>query len=251
MRESWLDGMRRSSGRAGPDIEDARVRGARGDRHAQELRDTLAEQVRWVIGEDPLSGDVFVFCNKARNRIKLLCFDRGGYWLIARRLEQGTFAWPRDRSSARVLMRADDLQLLLSELDLSHYSRRAWYECSSCAKFAENLAISASTARAYSRSDGVVSETKSKLELENEALRAKFEQLFSANDQLTSLLERALREQRRVDERMARLLRRYFGPKAERIDPYQMRIDFGELADIGAAQIESTPIEHAREAEAE
>lgn len=90
--------------------------------------DTLAEEVRRVIGEDPLSGDVFVFCNRSRNRIKLLCFDRGGYWLVARRLEQGTFAWPRERSDGRVTMRADDLYLLLGGLDPSKYTRRAWYE---------------------------------------------------------------------------------------------------------------------------
>lgn len=105
-----------------------RVFAALGVTDMRKSYDTLAEQVRRVIGEDPLSGDVFVFCNKARNRIKLLCFDRGGYWLIARRLERGTFAWPRERGDGRVSMRADDLHLLLGGLDPSQYSRRAWYE---------------------------------------------------------------------------------------------------------------------------
>lgn len=86
-----------------------------------------------------------------------------------------------------------------------------------------------------------MSTAKSELEIENETLRAQV-------DQLTHALERSLREKRAVEERMARLLRRYFGPKAERIDPRQMRIDFGELADIGESQIEPEPIEHAREA---
>ena len=105
-----------------------RVFAALGATDMRKSYDTLAELVRRVIGEDPLSGDVFVFCNRARNRIKLLCFDRGGYWLVARRLEQGTFAWPREAKNDRVTMRAEDLMLLLGGLDPSSYKRRAWYE---------------------------------------------------------------------------------------------------------------------------
>ena len=105
-----------------------RVFAALGATDMRKSYDTLAEEVRRVIGEDPLSGDVFVFCNRSRNRIKVLCFDRGGYWLLARRLEQGTFAWPRERTASRVTMRSDDLLLLLGGLDPSRYSRRAWYE---------------------------------------------------------------------------------------------------------------------------
>jgi transposase len=90
--------------------------------------DTLAQEVRRVIGEDPLSGALFVFCNRARNRVKVLVFDRGGYWLIARRLERGTFAWPKERASGRLVLRAEDLQLLLNGLDPSNFKRRDWYE---------------------------------------------------------------------------------------------------------------------------
>lgn len=93
-----------------------------------------------------------------------------------------------------------------------------------------------------------MSAAKSELEIENATLRAQVDQLTSVNDQLTSLLERTLREKRLIEERMARWLRRYFGPKAERIDPRQMQIDFGELADIGEALVEPPPVEHAREA---
>jgi transposase len=105
-----------------------RVFAALGATDMRKSYDTLAEAVRRVIGEDPLSGDVFVFCNGSRNRIKVLCFDRGGYWLIARRLEKGTFAWPRESARTRVTMRVDDLMLLLGGLDPSHYQRRAWYD---------------------------------------------------------------------------------------------------------------------------
>ncbi len=92
--------------------------------------DTLAELVRSVIGEDPLSGDVFVFCNRGRNRVKVLVFERGGFWLVARRLERGTFAWPRARTQAakRLELRASELAVLLDGIDLSSARRRAWYE---------------------------------------------------------------------------------------------------------------------------
>ena len=90
--------------------------------------DTLAEDVRLVIEEDPLSGALFVFCNRSRNRIKVLCFDHGGYWLLARRLERGTFAWPKERTHRRIELCADDLRLVLNGLDPSDFKRRDWYE---------------------------------------------------------------------------------------------------------------------------
>lgn len=97
--------------------------------------DTLSELVRSTLGEDPLSGHVFVFCNRGRNRIKLLVFDRGGFWLVARRLERGTFAWPKAsaRDARRLEMRASELAALLDGIDLSGARRRAWYERKSSA----------------------------------------------------------------------------------------------------------------------
>jgi transposase len=89
--------------------------------------DTLAELARRVIGEDPLSGHLFVFCNRSRNRLKILYWERGGFWLLARRLEQGTFAWPGAKEG-RMEMSADDLLLLLGGLDPSRFARRAWYQ---------------------------------------------------------------------------------------------------------------------------
>ncbi len=47
--------------------------------------DTLAQEARGVLHEDPLGGSVFVFSNKSRTRIKVLWFDRGGFWLLRRR----------------------------------------------------------------------------------------------------------------------------------------------------------------------
>ena len=105
-----------------------RVFAALGATDMRKSYDTLACEVRLVIGRDPLSGDLYVFCNRPRNRIKILCFDRGGFWLVARRLERGTFAWPRESARCGVSMRAEDLMLLLGGLDPAQFTRRAWYE---------------------------------------------------------------------------------------------------------------------------
>jgi len=92
--------------------------------------DTLAELARSTLSEDPLSGALFVFSNRARNRIKVLWFDRGGFWLLSRRLERGTFAWPKtsDASTQRIELRASELAALLDGIDLDRARRRAWYE---------------------------------------------------------------------------------------------------------------------------
>lgn len=53
--------------------------------------DGLCGYVRDSFGEDPLSGHWFVFTNKRANRLRILVWDRNGFWLATKRLEQGTF----------------------------------------------------------------------------------------------------------------------------------------------------------------
>jgi transposase len=54
----------------------------------------LVALVQGVLQEDPLSGNVFVFCNRRGNYLKLVTWDRTGYCLFAKRLEQGRFRLP-------------------------------------------------------------------------------------------------------------------------------------------------------------
>jgi transposase len=88
--------------------------------------DTLAEVARRVLGQDPLSGHLFVFCNKDRNRLKLLFWDSSGFWLLQRRLEQGTFSWPSPPNPAQrsIEMTSHDLALLISGIDIQQVQRR-------------------------------------------------------------------------------------------------------------------------------
>lgn len=85
--------------------------------------DTLAALVREVLREDPLSGHVFVFFNRPRDRAKLLLWDRTGYWLFYRRLESGVFRLPGACGSP-VEMTAAELSLILEGIDLSQAERR-------------------------------------------------------------------------------------------------------------------------------
>lgn len=80
--------------------------------------DTLAAVVRAVIAEDPLSGCLFVFCNRRRDRLKVLLWEDSGFWLLSKRREQGTFGWP-ESSRIKVQYNTAELAALLAGLELS------------------------------------------------------------------------------------------------------------------------------------
>lgn len=82
------------------------------------------------LGEDPKNGALFVFGNRRRNRIKILYFDGTGVCVLAKRLEQGTFAWPQSAGEpgAKLRLAPQALQLLLDGVELKASGRRAWYE---------------------------------------------------------------------------------------------------------------------------
>lgn len=89
--------------------------------------DSLAGLVRGELGEDPLSGHVFVFSNRRRNLIRLIFFDDSGFWCCTKRLERGTYSWP-ESSEKSFEMSRDELAVLLAGIDLRGARRRRWYE---------------------------------------------------------------------------------------------------------------------------
>src|SRR5271165_4484142 len=60
--------------------------------------DTLCATVRQALGNDPLCGDLFIFRNRSMARVKILFWDGNGLVLYAKRLEKGTFRWPKPAS---------------------------------------------------------------------------------------------------------------------------------------------------------
>jgi len=91
--------------------------------------DGLAALVRQVLGEDPLSGSLFVFANKRADRLKLLYWDGDGLALWHKRLEAGTFRMPRpaEGEASRLRISAVDLAMILSGIDLADVRRRKRY----------------------------------------------------------------------------------------------------------------------------
>jgi transposase len=88
--------------------------------------DGLAAATRSVIHEEPLSGHLFVFLNRRRNRIKLLVWDRTGYLVVYKRLERGTFslAMAPAPGHRHVELDAGELALMLEGIDLRGAVRR-------------------------------------------------------------------------------------------------------------------------------
>lgn len=76
--------------------------------------------------KNALSGDLFVFTNRRRDLLKILYWDRSGFWVCAKRLEVGTFAWPETGGSSLEMTR-EELMLILGGLDLRSTKRRRWY----------------------------------------------------------------------------------------------------------------------------
>jgi transposase len=86
--------------------------------------DRLAERVRGVIGQDPLSGHYFVFRSRRGDRLKILVWDRDGFLLWYKRLESGVFKLPRVPEGARSLeLRASELAMVLDGIDVSRLKR--------------------------------------------------------------------------------------------------------------------------------
>jgi transposase len=89
----------------------------------------LALLVRESLHEDERSSQIFVFTNQRHNRIRLLYWDGTGLWILSKKLEAGNFAWPQvPDGAAKIRLRAEALEMLLSGIDLKGAKLRPWYE---------------------------------------------------------------------------------------------------------------------------
>ncbi len=68
---------------------------------------------------DPFSEHLFVFCNRRRNRVKILYWERSGFCLWQKRLEKARFHWPRKVEDAMVTLTSQQLNWLLDGYDIA------------------------------------------------------------------------------------------------------------------------------------
>ena len=79
--------------------------------------------------KNPMDGSLFLFANRRRERVKILYWDETGFWVLAKRLEKGTFWWPgkADAHKGAIEMKPEALAMLLNGIDLKDGSFRAWF----------------------------------------------------------------------------------------------------------------------------
>jgi transposase len=83
--------------------------------------DGLSNEVREVLGKDPLCGHVFVFLNRRKTQVKLVLWTRGGFTIVHKRLERGTFSFPTQVTEGACSVEVDvhELSMLLEGIDVT------------------------------------------------------------------------------------------------------------------------------------
>jgi len=90
--------------------------------------DGLAQLVRSRLDADPLSGHLFVFSNRRRNRLRIYYFDGSGAWICSKRLERGRFSWPPlEPGREKVTLSSEELALLCGGIDLERTRMKNWW----------------------------------------------------------------------------------------------------------------------------
>jgi transposase len=85
------------------------------------LRGLVAKALR----EDARGGHLFVFCNKRANRVKLLWYHEGGFYIAAKRLDRGIVDWPRTEAGAS-RMSTTQLLILLKGVEFMRANKKCW-----------------------------------------------------------------------------------------------------------------------------
>lgn len=87
--------------------------------------DGLSGLIRNELDKDPLSGDVYIFINRGRNRMKLLVWEEGGFVLYYKRLERGRFEYPTSEGNQKSMVISwQKLLLIVKGIDLKSVRKR-------------------------------------------------------------------------------------------------------------------------------
>jgi transposase len=84
----------------------------------------LMTMVKDSFSLDPFADALFVFCNKSRDRIKLLEWDGDGFWLYFKRLERGRFHWPKEGDASTMVLDSKELNCLIDGARLEKKLKR-------------------------------------------------------------------------------------------------------------------------------
>lgn len=91
--------------------------------------DGLCGIISAELGRNPLGGDIFAFVNRRRDKMKLLVWDRTGFWIFYKRLEKGTLQIPQNPANQPALeITYDVLMMLLEGIDVASVKRRPRYQ---------------------------------------------------------------------------------------------------------------------------
>ena len=91
---------------------------------------TLHAMVGGPLQENPKCGALFVFTNKRRRLLKVLHWDGTGFWLLTKRLEAGTYSWPRAAAEGqtKLALKPEAFAMLTDGIDMHGARPRGWYE---------------------------------------------------------------------------------------------------------------------------
>ena len=87
----------------------------------------LAGIIEQQMSGEPFSGNIYLFCNRDRKLLKALWWDRNGFWLSQKRLEQDKFPWPQTSDDVHEL-RAEQLSMLLQGIDFFKAHKALYYK---------------------------------------------------------------------------------------------------------------------------
>jgi transposase len=103
-----------------------------GDTDLRKSIDGLAAIVTQSFRLDPFSSSLFVFCNRQRDKLKILRWDYNGFWLYYRRLERGRFQWPKATENIPLAISQRQLQWLLDGLEIEQRQAHAEVRARTC-----------------------------------------------------------------------------------------------------------------------
>ena len=87
----------------------------------------LTAIVQESMSQDPFSGSVYLFCNRERNLLKAVYWDKTGFWLSQKRLEKEKFPWPATVEAVREL-NGEELKMLLAGIDFFKAHKELYYK---------------------------------------------------------------------------------------------------------------------------